>query len=297
MSRLFGPQDTPPTIGLFAVNMEPTLRPRDLAAVAVLAEELGYDSIWVGEHPVLPDPPGRSPFDPRMPLLDPLVTLSYLAGVTSTIELATGILILPLHEPVTLAKRLASLDVLSAGRLMVGYGVGYIEAQYDAIGVPFRQRAAVATEHLAAMRALWHSDAPSFHGAHVSFDHVDAHPRPAQADLRVVAGGHGPLALRRAVTGAHGWYGFFLAPATVELLRDGLLDAEERHERPPGLGALAVSVTPPRGPIDAATVRRYRQAGVDRLVLYPPEGLDVAGLLDFVRDHAPSRLDAVPARS
>src|SRR5262245_17902119 len=203
------PIDGWPSIGLFSLNTDPIVRPEALARVAVLAEELNYDSLWVGEHPVLPDPPSPdSPFDPRLPLSDPVVVLSFLAGITSRVRLGTGLLLLPLRNPVILAKQLASLDVLSGGRLMFGYGLGYLRPETAAAGVPYAERAARAQEYLEAMRSLWHDDKPAYHGRHVDFDHVDAHPRPMQSDLHVVTGGMSPAALRRAVTHAHGWYGF-----------------------------------------------------------------------------------------
>jgi probable F420-dependent oxidoreductase len=274
------------SIGLFALNSEPTLSPEALARVAVLAEELGYESFWAGEHPVLPDPPSPdSPFDPRLPLADPVVVLSFLAAITRRVRLATGVLLLPLRNPVILAKQLASLDVLSGGRLMVGYGLGYIRPEAAAVGVPYAERAARSLEYLAAMRSLWHDDKPAYHGRFVDFDHVDAHPRPAQSDVHVATGGMSPGALRRAVTHAHGWYGFMLRPEEVAAHVRGLREAAEIVDRPPRLGPLEITVTP-RGRLDRDSVEEFRAAGVHRLVLSPRAGLDQAALEDYVREHA-----------
>jgi probable F420-dependent oxidoreductase len=276
-----------PSIGLFSLNADPTVRSPDvMARVATLAEDLGYDSLWVGEHPVLPDPPSPdSPFDPRLALADPVVVLSFLAAITRRVRLATGLVLLPLRNPVILAKQLASLDVLSGGRLTFGFGMGYIEPETTAVGVPYAGRTARAMEHLEAMRSLWHDDKPAYHGRYVDFDHVDAHPRPVQADLHVVTGGHTAGALRRAVTHAHGWYGFLLRPEDAATYVRGLRDAASKDARPEHLGQLEITVTP-RGRLTRERMEQFRDAGVHRLVLYPPADLDVAGLEDYVREHA-----------
>ena len=287
------PVSQSPSIGLFALNSGPTLSPDALAGVATLAEEAGYESFWVGEHPVLPDPPSPdSPFDPRLALADPIVVLSFLAAITRRVRLATGVLLLPLRNPVILAKQLASLDVLSGGRLMVGLGLGYIRPEAAAVGVPYAGRAARSMEYLAAMRSLWHDDKPAYHGRFVEFDHVDAHPRPAQSDLHVVTGGMSAGALRRAVSHAHGWYGFMLRPEQVAAHVRGLREAAEIVDRPPHLGPLEITVTP-RGRLDRDSVEEFRAPGVHRLVLSPRTGLDQVALEDYVREHAEL---IVPAR-
>lgn len=284
---LFREAGGPPACGLFALNMYPAVTPVSLAGIAVLAEDLGYESIWVGEHPVLPDPPGPdSPFDPRLHLIDPVVMLSFLAAATERIRLATGILLLPLRNPVVLAKQLASLDVLSGGRTTLGFGVGYIQPEAAAVGIPYKDRAHRAREHLEAMRSLWHDDKPAYHGRYVDFAGVDAHPRPVQADFNVVAGGHSPLALRRAVTHAHGWYGFGLTPQAVAVMKRGLEHEAERHERPEHLGPLEITVTPPRTALTPGMVAQYQKLGVDRLVLFPPDGLGADALKQYVRDNS-----------
>ena len=284
---LFKSADRAPSIGLFGLQEQPTMQREGLARVARLSEDLGYESLWLGEHPVLPDPPTPdSPFDPRLRLGDPLVALSYLAAVTERIRLATGVLLLPLRNPVVLAKQLASLDVLSGGRLIVGFGMGYIAPEAAAVGVPFDDRAARGQEHLEAMRALWYEQAPAYHGRYVDFDHVDAHPRPLQPELPIVAGGYSAGAYRRAVTMAHGWYGFFLRPEKVARHLQGLRAAAERHPRPDGLGPLEITVTPPTGMVSPELAEEYRRAGVHRLVVYPGLRDDLEAREAFVRKQA-----------
>jgi alkanesulfonate monooxygenase SsuD/methylene tetrahydromethanopterin reductase-like flavin-dependent oxidoreductase (luciferase family) len=189
-----------------------------------------------------------------------------------------------------LAKQIASLDVLSNGRLIVGIGVGYLQPEFAALGVPFADRGARADEYLEAMQALWSTDKPAYHGRFVDFDGVDAHPRPVQAGgPRIVVGGHSPSAYRRAVARAHGWYGYFLmADQTADAIA-GLRTAAEQVERPSELGPLEITVTP-RGRIDRALVEQLGDLGVHRLVLLPPGNLDLDGLAAFVGRHAPAEL-------
>jgi alkanesulfonate monooxygenase SsuD/methylene tetrahydromethanopterin reductase-like flavin-dependent oxidoreductase (luciferase family) len=127
----------------------------DAAGIAALAERLGYDSVWAGEHIVLPSPrTAASPMDPDEPMLDPIVSLTFAAAATKHLRLGTGIIILPQRNPVVLAKQLASLDAVSAGRLDFGIGVGYLEPELKAIGVPVDERIEMAEEYLAAMQSL-----------------------------------------------------------------------------------------------------------------------------------------------
>jgi probable F420-dependent oxidoreductase len=277
-----------PAIGLFAVNHHAEGR-EALGRLGPLAEELGYDSLWVGEHVVVPDPRvPPSPMEPLDPILDPLVSLAFLAARTERIRLATGIVILPQRNPLVLAKQLASLDVASGGRLVFGMGVGYLEPEMTAIGVPMERRGTRAVEYLQAMRALWEQEQPSFEGEFVRFSGVNAHPRPVQAPLPVVMAGHSVAAHRRAAHHASGWYGFFLdLDATAEQL-DSLRRTLAEVER--DVTDLEITVTP-RGRIDAEAVAAYGRLGVDRLVLMPrPGSLD--DIEAFVRAHAPERLGA-----
>src|ERR687891_2822135 len=182
-----------PTIGLFAINSHACGEPGAAARIAILAERLGYDSLWAGEHVVVPSPRVEpSPMEPDEPILDPLVALAHVAAHTKRIKLGTGVIILPQRNPLVLAKQVASLDVLSGGRLILGIGVAYLEPEMRAIGVPMEGRGARADEYLAAMRSLWEEETPSFHGKHVDFEGVDAHPRPVQRPLPVVVGGPHP---------------------------------------------------------------------------------------------------------
>ena len=142
--------------GLFAVNMYACSYPETAIQVAQLAEEAGFESLWAGEHVILPDPQvPHSPMAPHDRILDPIIALTYLAAHTSRVRLGTGIIILPQRNPLVLAKELTSLDELSGGRLICGIGVGYLEPEFRALGIPFTDRGARTDDYLAAMRAIW----------------------------------------------------------------------------------------------------------------------------------------------
>src|SRR6476469_11167839 len=162
-------------IALFATNIGPWTSPDALTRVARAAEQAGLESLWTGEHVVLPDPQvPPSPLPPEVPILDPVVALTFMAAHTSRIRLGTGIIILPQRNPLVLAKELASLDVLSNGRLVFGIGIGYLEPEFRALGAPFAQRGAVTDEYLAAMRAIWSQSKPAYQGRFVAFTDVQA---------------------------------------------------------------------------------------------------------------------------
>jgi probable F420-dependent oxidoreductase len=284
------------TLGLFGMNMGAVATAEGVVRFATLAEGLGYDSLWMGEHVVAPSPRiSPSPIEPDYPILDPVVTLGLVAAETERVRLATGIVILPQRNPVVLAKELASLDVVSRGRVVFGVGVGYVEPEMQAVGVPMEGRGARAVEYLGAMRSLWYDGAPAFRGDHVEFDAVDAHPRPVQTPIPVVMGGHSRAAHRRAVQHADGWYGFSLDRAATSTQLSSL-----RHEALAAgrdLDDFAITVSPSER-LDEEVVRDYAALGVDRLALLPPPRFwrdthyPLDDLEDFVSANAPERLGA-----
>jgi probable F420-dependent oxidoreductase len=254
-------------LGLYGINLGVCADPESAASVARAAEDAGFESVWTAEHVVLPDPQvPPSPLPAETRLLDPAVALAHLAAHTSTIRLATGIIILPQRNPLVLAKEMASVDVLSGGRLIFGIGAGYLQPEFEALGVPFEDRGERTDEYIEAIRALWTREAPRYRGRFVSFGGIDAQPRPVQKPHPpIVVGGMSPPALRRAVRHGNGWYGFAIDVDAAAACVAGLRAAEQRVERPPELGRLEISVTPSMS-LDADTARRFQDAGVDRLV-------------------------------
>lgn len=253
--------------GLFGINFGPCANPEVAARVAQAAEAAGFDSVWTGEHVVLPDPQAPpSPAPPETQMLDPAAALAFLAGCTKTLRLATGIIILPQRNPLVLAKELASVDVLSGGRLIFGLGAGYLKPEFDALGAPFADRGARTSEAIEVLRTLWTQDRPSFDGRFWSFSGIQAHPRPVQQPHPpIVVGGHSPPAYRRAVAQGDGWYGFALDRDAAAASLEGLRKAAKDVERPSQRRSLEISVTPSVR-LDADTVNRYADLGVDRLV-------------------------------
>jgi probable F420-dependent oxidoreductase len=265
-------------LGLFGLNMGRFAAPEVMVPAAQAAEAAGYESLWCGEHVALPDPrTPASPLPPQHATLDPVVAFAHLAAATKQIRLATGIIILPQRNPVVLAKELTTLDVLSQGRLIFGVGVGYLKEEFEAIGVPFAERGARTDENLAAILALWTMEKPAFAGRFVRFSSVDAQPRPVQRPHPpIVVGGWSEAAFRRAARSANGWYGFNMDVETAAKHLAALRAILAEADRPAALGPLEISITPPgraadaegRPAIDADAAKRYRDLGVDRLVVH-----------------------------
>jgi probable F420-dependent oxidoreductase len=270
-------------IGLCSANGGACTRPGVLARVARQAEASGFESLWVSEHLVVSDPrTPPSPMDPTDPILEPVASLAFVAGCTTSLGLGTGVIVLPLRNPLILAKEIATLDVLSRGRVLVGIGVGYVEREFAALNVPFDRRGERADEYLDAIRAIWTAEHPAFDGELYAFGGVQARPRPLQRPHPpIVVGGWSTPALRRAASKASGWYGWGMDPdetaATLARLRAVLEDVE----RDPALGDLEITMTPP-GPVDIGSAKRYRALGVHRLNIALPNTLDEDGLLRFV---------------
>ncbi len=266
--------------GLTSMNSGATSYPEALVRVAQAAETAGFDSLWAGEHHVIATSSSRIPATTR--LLNPVVALTFVAAHTRTVRLGTGILLLPQHHPLILAKELASLDVLSGGRLMVGVGVGWAEAEFEALGVPYRERGARADEYLAAMRAIWSEETPNYHGRYVSFKNVQAYPHPVQQPTPpIIIGGRASAVIRRTIEQANGWYGFALDLEETASVLDQLREVARLYYRPASLGELEISIAP-RISIDKETAQRFAELGVHRLILIPPPDKDAPALEQWV---------------
>ena len=269
--------------GFFGINMNACSEPDTALRVAQAAEAAGFESLWTGEHVVLPDPQvAPSPLPPHYPILDPAIALSFLSAHTHTIKLGTGIIILPQRNPLVLAKELASLDVVSKGRLIFGVGVGYLKPEFDALGVSFEHKGARAIDYLQAMQAVWTQAAPAYAGRFVNFGGIQAKPQPVQQPLPIVIGGHTKAAYERAVRHAHGWYGFALDVAATERCLAGLHEAAQTVERPAALGQLEISITP-AARLTPELVGSYAAIGVQRLIPFP-RMKTAEELLDFVEE-------------
>jgi probable F420-dependent oxidoreductase len=267
--------------GLFGMNMRPCVTPEAIATVARAAEEAGFESFWGGEHLALADPQiPASPMPPNIAFLDLNVTMAFAAANTKTLRFGTGIMLLPLRNPVVLAKQLASVDVLSGGRLIFGVGIGNLEFEFNAVGMPFDHKGPRTEEAIAAMKALWSMDRAEFHGRYFSFGGVRAEPRPVQKPHPpIIFGGKSTYAFGRTARVGDGWYGYGLDLEATAKCVAGIHAACARHSRP--FEAIEVSITP-KQKLDRDLAQRYADLGVRRLIL-PPQGRTVDETLTAIR--------------
>jgi len=195
-------------IGLSWFFIKPMPFERDvLLHYAREADRLGFESLWIPEHAVIPhgykahypySPDGRLPTnDEEMPFPDPLLTLAAAAAVTTKIKFATNIMILPQRDPLYTAKEVASLDVLSNGRVILGIGSGWMKDEFDVLNVDYHKRGKRTDEAIEAMRALWRDDPASYHGTQFNFGPVHAFPKPVNKRVPIFIGGISPAAIRR----------------------------------------------------------------------------------------------------
>jgi probable F420-dependent oxidoreductase len=191
-------------VGVWIPNCRHLATAEIIRATAIDAEKLGYDSVWVSDHVVVPH---ANVVNFGETIFDPLVTLSVIAGATLRVTLGTTVLIVPYRNPVVTAKMISSLDALSGGRVVLGVGAGWVAAESAALGVPFAERGAMTDEYLDAMRELWTSGAPSFAGKYTRFSGLVFEPKPVQKPHPPIwVGGHSPAALRRAVRFGEAWH-------------------------------------------------------------------------------------------
>jgi probable F420-dependent oxidoreductase len=264
-------------LGLFGINMDLCATdPAVAVRVAQAAEAAGWESVWTGEHYVLPDPSlGRTPAPPETPLLDPFVALTNVAAHTTTLLVGTGVTVVPVHQPLVLAKKVASLDRMSGGRFLFGVGVGYLAPEFAALGVPLADRGARLDEHLDALRAIWNPTSEDgfarFDGRFTQFADVRSEPLPLQLPTPPLHfGGYVPASFARAVTQGAGWYGFNLDLAGTEACIAALGAATDTLDRPAELGPVEISVTPRPRALAEHGIAAFADVGVDRLILLPP---------------------------
>ena len=247
----------------------------DLPTLARRVEALGYDSLWIPEHPIIPRGEHTPyPFGGPLPehygrWWDPFVALTVAAAVTNRVKLATGICLLPEREPMVTAKVVASLDVYSGGRVILGIGAGWLREETEIMGANFATRWQRTREMTEAMRVLWTEENASYQGKQISFPAVRSEPKPLQAGgPPVVLGGHGEKSLRRIAKHYDGWCPLTNDP--VEFAREAkeLKDMFRAEGRDPAKLMLTPFVDPENGKLSDAALKAFRDAGAQRLVMF-----------------------------
>lgn len=254
-------------------NTGPFVAPDAAAELGRAAEAAGIDSLWTVEHVLVPKeykstypyaPSGKMPGTHENPIPDPLIWLTWVGAATTTLKLATGILILPQRNPAVLAKEVATLDQLTKGRMILGIGVGWLEEEFDALGVPFDQRGARTDEYMEAMRALWDRDEAEFTGDFVNYNGISMNPKPHGSSVPIHIGGHTKRAARRAGQLGDGFF-----PGTGNVPE--LIDVARQHAADAGRDASAIEMTASHpglfGDDPAAAVEEAASWGVDRLTI------------------------------
>ncbi|MCL4241828.1 MAG: LLM class F420-dependent oxidoreductase [Dehalococcoidia bacterium] len=252
--------------------------PEALRAMARAVEDIGFDSIWVSDHVIVPE---GSSYIPEF-MTEPLAVLSYLAAETTHITIGTSVLIVPYRDPVFTAKFLSSVDYLSSGRLVVGVGSGWLAPEFEALGVPFEERGKRTDEYLHVIRNLWETETSSFEGEFKRYSNMRMFPKAAanrRGTIPIWVGGNGPASLRRAGELGDGWHPINLGPAEFAAHLASYRAQCERFERQPGpvcLRHMPGGRTRPDGgrwPLSgspaeqAADIRAYAEAGLDELML------------------------------
>jgi probable F420-dependent oxidoreductase len=251
------------------------LTPPDLIAqTAIAAEERGFDSLWVPEHVLFfPEYASRYPYsdDGRLAgdpigVMEPFVALTYVAALTKRIRLGTGICLVPQRSPVYTAKQVADLDYLSGGRVDFGVGIGWLKEEFDALDIPFSERAPRIEECLAMMRSLWCDEVSSYQGKYYTLPPSYQNPKPVQAPHPpVFFGGESDAALSRVARIGQGWYGFKLTPETLTerlVLLDRLLAENGRTRKD-----IQLYVSPHGSAVNADDFARFRDMGVEQVLL------------------------------
>ena len=270
-------------IGLFGINMAQVDAPDTLLPLMKRVEEMGFESVWTGEHVMIPrdyasaypfNTSGRIGVPPETHFIDPLIALSHVAAHTTTLRLGTGINLLPQSNPLLFAKQVASLDHLSKGRILLGLGVGWLAEEFTAMGVPFAGRGRRFDDYLRAVKKVWSGVEVEHQSDYLNWSGFKSYPLPhAPSGPPIIIGGHSPAALRRTVATGDGWFAF---PKSHDEL-SGLLGQLRDRAAAAGRDPATIEITALwRDFADGmASLETYREMGVHRLLV--PLGLLARG--------------------
>jgi probable F420-dependent oxidoreductase len=270
----------------YGILMFPSRQPVDVAAVARQAEALGFDSLWVGEHPIMPvhstspfpgSPDGRIP-DSYSWFLDPFVALARASAVTTKLRLGTGITLIPERNPLLLAKEIATLDYFSGGRFVFGIGAGWNKEETEIMGGNFTHRWTQTREAIEAMKALWANEAAEYHGTYYDFPLVRSFPRPVQQPHPpIFLGGAARQVFKRTVAYGNGW---MPTRSTPELIKQGRAVLNELALEA-GRDPKSIEVMAYIAPTDRAKLQALAEAGADSAVLLLTNAPEAAALAEL----------------
>lgn len=260
--------------GIMFANMGSFGQPEHAAALAQAAEDVGFESLWAIEHVAVPvqyesvypyHKSGKLPGEFLRDVPDPLVWMSYVAGLTKKIKFSTGILILPQRHPLYVAKEFATLDQMSNGRVMMGVGIGWLREEFAAVNVPFHERVTRTEESIMAIRSIWKEGDSSFEGSHFSWPELGSYPKPVQpGGVPIIIGGHVPAAARRAARFGDGFF-----PGRIDRLEE-LLQALRDECDVLGRDPSELEITTGTPDMTLENIESMAEKGVDRLVMPPP---------------------------
>jgi len=262
-----------------------------------MLDEVGVESVWAVEHVIMADgyeplypysEDGRAPTAPDTLMPDPLEWLAFAAARTTNLNLGTAVVIASQHSAAILAKRVATLDALSGGRVRLGVGIGWQREEYEAIGVPYRDRGRRLDETIESMRVLWREQSATYRGKHVNFENVHMDAKPANGvDVPILIGGSSEHAARRAGRLGDGWYPYVISPADFEKGIETIAAAAKQAGR--DASKVELSIWPASydftKTFDLDFVKSYTDAGASRVVISQGEAqtTDISGQRDFIR--------------
>jgi probable F420-dependent oxidoreductase len=278
-----------------SLGVGPNPAPDDYARVARRAEELGYHSLWLGDHIVIPEQinspypytaDGSAGFPRRAPFPDPFVVLGCIAGQTRKILLGTSVIIIPYRNPLHVAKAVATVDLVSGGRFLFGVGIGWMKEEFEALGEKFAERAKRTREYLQIMKTLWQGEPTNFQGEFFSFPEVHAVPRPVQnPHPPIIFGGESLAALRRVADLGDGWQPGLIP---LEKLQEQMAQLRElMKQRGRDFSSLSISLLSPASDLmqDPERLSQLSELGVGETVLFF-SGADAQGTISQLEDFA-----------
>ncbi len=269
-------------IGMNIIGIGAGIDPDSIRTIAENAERLDFGTLWSGEHIVFVETfaskypytqDGALPGPVDSPLLSSYIALTYASAFTQRIRLATGITIVPEYNPLILAKEVMSLDRVSRGRFMLGVGIGWLEEEFQALGISWERRAARTNEYIAAMKVMWKEVRASFSGEFVNFKNAISMPKPTR-DIPIAVGGESLPALKRVARYGNAWYGYSLTPEQLEQKLKKLEQLLAENNR--RLEEIEIIVHPPKRP-SLDQMKKYRELGVSELVFAPWGPRDAQG--------------------